>query len=73
MAAANGVRGRAPGLVSAFRTAPTKRFSPSLPAWRAPVGRAALLRVNVRKRMLHKTQIRASDLKKSLNLRLKPY
>jgi hypothetical protein len=41
MAAANGVRGRAPGLVSAFTAAPNKRFSPSLPTWRAPVGRAA--------------------------------
>ena len=41
MAAANGVRGRAPGLLSAFTAAPTKRVSPSLPTWRAPVGRAA--------------------------------
>ena len=41
MAAANGVRGRAPGLVSAFMAAPTDRFSPSLPALRAPVGCAA--------------------------------
>ena len=37
MAAANGVRGRAPGLVSAFMAAPTDRFSPSLPALRALV------------------------------------
>ena len=41
MAAANNVRGRAPGLVSAFMAAPTDRFSQSIPAWRAPVGCAA--------------------------------
>ena len=41
MAAANNVRGRAPGLVFAFMAAPTDRFSQSMPAWRAPVGCAA--------------------------------
>jgi hypothetical protein len=43
MAAADGVRGRAPGLVSAFMAAPTKRFSPSLPESVACAGRAHLL------------------------------
>ena len=40
VATANTDRGRAPGLVSAFLAAPTKRFSTARPSWRAPVGRA---------------------------------